>query len=100
VPKNEFYTASMATVMAAQLGPFGHRPEVLSELLAGRRVALQHSEGAYARTLKGSASPHDLDVLLQLLHLGLCGAELAPSQGDEEVVMLQVRYNTVGWGEL
>jgi hypothetical protein len=35
VPRQSFYTSSMAGVVAAQLGQFGHKPEVLDELLAG-----------------------------------------------------------------
>jgi hypothetical protein len=36
VPREGFYTASMSGVVSSQLGPFGHKPEVLSEMLAGK----------------------------------------------------------------
>lgn len=35
VPRPSFYTASMSGVVGSQLGQFGHKPEVLGELLAG-----------------------------------------------------------------
>jgi hypothetical protein len=37
VPRPSFYTASMSGVVGSQLGQFGHKPEVLGELLAGER---------------------------------------------------------------
>lgn len=36
VPRSEFYTCSLSGVVASQLGPFGHKPDILSELLAGK----------------------------------------------------------------
>jgi hypothetical protein len=38
VPRSTFYTASMSGVVGSQLGQFGHKPEVLGELLAGEGV--------------------------------------------------------------
>lgn len=35
VPRPSFYTASMSGVVGSQLGQFGHKPEILGELLAG-----------------------------------------------------------------
>lgn len=40
VPRDVFYTASMSGVVSSQLGPFGHKPEVLGEMLAGRSVVV------------------------------------------------------------
>eukprot|EP00877_Chromochloris_zofingiensis_P010304 jgi/Chrzof1/5527/Cz16g06120.t1 len=69
VPQHDFYTASMSSTIAAQLGAYGHKPEVLNDILAGKRVEMQWSEGAYVRMFKGSASPSDLQELFQLIHL-------------------------------
>ncbi|WIA32467.1 hypothetical protein OEZ86_003287 [Tetradesmus obliquus] len=90
VPRPSFYTASMSGVVGSQLGQFGHKPEVLGELLAGRRLSLSPSEGAYARSVKGSASPHDLEVVGQLLH-SLMTYEMQLEPGEMDSVMLQVR---------
>lgn len=90
VPRDGFYTASMSGVVSSQLGPFGHKPEVLAEMLAGRRVALSPSEGAYGRHVKGSASPHDLEATFQLLHLLFTQPpKLEP--GEMDSVMVQLR---------
>eukprot|EP00882_Tetradesmus_deserticola_P013219 GHRQ01014016.1.p1 GENE.GHRQ01014016.1~~GHRQ01014016.1.p1 ORF type:complete len:535 (+),score=251.96 GHRQ01014016.1:49-1653(+) len=90
VPRSSFYTASMSGVVGSQLGQFGHKPEVLGELLAGRRLALSPSEGAYGRSVKGSASPHDLEVAAQLLHM-LMTSEMQLQPGEMDSVMVQVR---------
>lgn len=89
VPRDGFYTASMSGVVSSQLGPFGHKPEVLSEMLAGRRVMLSPSEGAYGRHVKGSASPHDLEAACQLLHL-LFTQPPSLEPGEMDSVMVQV----------
>ncbi len=49
VPRELFYTASMAGTLAGHLGVFGHRPDVLGDLLAGRRVELEIAEGESAQ---------------------------------------------------
>ncbi|MEW5319769.1 MAG: hypothetical protein WDW38_010898 [Sanguina aurantia] len=69
VPRELFVTASMSSVIAGQLGVFGHKPEIMDELLAGKRVGLEVSEGAYSRSFTGVQSPCDLDTAMQLIHL-------------------------------
>ncbi|GFR46296.1 hypothetical protein Agub_g7852, partial [Astrephomene gubernaculifera] len=61
VPRDFFPTASLSGTLAGHLGVFGHRPDVLGDILAGRRVDLELAEGAYYRTLRGLQSPHDLE---------------------------------------
>lgn len=41
----------------------------MDELLAGKRVGLEVSEGAYSRSFTGVQSPCDLDTAMQLIHL-------------------------------
>lgn len=52
----------------AQVGPYGHKPSVLSELLKGKRVEMEASESAYSRSVRGELSPVHLETALQLLH--------------------------------
>jgi hypothetical protein len=56
----------------------------------GRRLSLSPSEGAYARSVKGSASPHDLEVVGQLLH-SLMTHKMQLQPGEMDSVMVQVR---------
>ncbi|KAG2499479.1 hypothetical protein HYH03_002426 [Edaphochlamys debaryana] len=69
VPLELFPTASLAGTLAGHLGVFGLRPDVLGDVLAGRRVDLETSEGAYYRNMRGVQSPGDLETALQLVHL-------------------------------
>lgn len=41
---------------------------MLSDVLAGKRVAVGTGESAYWRTLGGDQSPEDLETALQLVH--------------------------------
>ncbi|GIL74679.1 hypothetical protein Vretimale_2315 [Volvox reticuliferus] len=69
VPLELFYTASLAGTLAGHLGMFGFRPDVLGDILAGRRVDVEVTEGAYYRTMRGVQSPTDLETAMQLVHL-------------------------------
>jgi hypothetical protein len=55
----------------------------------GRRLMLSPSEGAYARTVKGSTSPMDMEGLMQLLHL-LFTSPLELQAGEMDSLMVQV----------
>ena len=59
----------MANLIAGQLGVFGFKPKVLSDVLAGKRVEIELAEGAFSRTFKGVQSPCDLETAFQLIHL-------------------------------
>lgn len=63
VPRELFYTASMAGTLAGHLGVFGHRPDVLGDLLAGRRVELEIAEGETLHAIFNVHIPHIMDVL-------------------------------------
>ena len=53
-------------------------------------MSLLPGEGAYARSVKGSCSPHDLEVALQLIHL-LMTSDLKLEAGEMDSVMVQLR---------
>ncbi|EFJ46689.1 hypothetical protein VOLCADRAFT_105434 [Volvox carteri f. nagariensis] len=46
-PLELFYTSSLSGTLAGHLGVFGFRPDVLGDILAGRRVELETTEGEY-----------------------------------------------------
>ena len=52
-----------------QIGVFGHKPELISDILAGKRCNISCSLLAYRRTFSGEQSPMDLESALQLIYL-------------------------------
>ena len=66
----EMYSSAVcASVLAGEAGIFGHSPEELADLLAGRRCNVSPNIGAYGRDFSGDTSPADLDCALSLIHL-------------------------------
>ena len=66
----EMYSSAVcASVLAGEVGIFGHSPEELDDILAGRRCNLTSTIGAYGRDFSGDTSPADLDCALSLIHL-------------------------------
>mmetsp|Transcript_26988 Transcript_26988/g.69981 ORF Transcript_26988/g.69981 Transcript_26988/m.69981 type:complete len:1010 (+) Transcript_26988:157-3186(+) len=68
VPQAEFRSASLAPVIAGELGVFGVRPAVAGDILAGKRVEIKPGEGAFWRSFSGDQSPEDLETALQLVY--------------------------------
>ncbi|KAK9846440.1 hypothetical protein WJX81_003803 [Elliptochloris bilobata] len=67
VPRTAFRSAAMAQMLADELGPYGFKPEVLEEMLMGKRVDVATMEGSYWRGFGGEQSPSDLETALQLI---------------------------------
>lgn len=65
----DFIDASVATAVATEGGVGAHSQIELQKLLAGRAVSAYPSIGELYEGLSGSASPRDLETMLQLLHL-------------------------------
>lgn len=61
-------------------------PQVLMEVLMGKRCELAVAEGAYWRTLSGEQSPSDLDTALQMVH-SLFTTDLTPVPAELETCM-------------
>jgi hypothetical protein len=59
----------MGSSIAGEIGVFGHKPSMLSDMLAGKRAEVGMKVGAYMRTFSGDCSPSDLDVALQVFCL-------------------------------
>ena len=68
-PGELYPSAVCASVLAGEAGIFGHSPEELDDLLAGRRCTVSPYISAYGRDISGDASPADLDCALSLIHL-------------------------------
>jgi len=62
-------SAACASMLAGEAGVFGHSPEELDDILAGRRCSVSPGFSAYRRDIAGDASPADLDSALALIHL-------------------------------
>lgn len=64
--EHEYFSCSMGPTIAGEIGVFGHRPSVLSDMLAGKRAEVGTSLGAYMRSFSGDCSPSDLETALQV----------------------------------
>ncbi|DBA85638.1 TPA: hypothetical protein ACH3X1_005214 [Trebouxia sp. C0004] len=94
VDEADFKTYSMANTLAQELGPFGFKPEVLADLLTGKRVQLSMSESPYWRKFAGENSPGDMESGLQLVHK-LFSHKVTPNTEDLQTVMLYMRESLI-----
>ena len=86
VAEEDFRNASMGRDLALELGVFGLRPSVLSEIVADKRVDVGVGVGAYRCSFGGDQSPEDLEVAVQLIHL-LFMTEVKPA--EEELIAVK-----------
>lgn len=82
----EYVSCSMGPTIAGEIGVFGHRPSVLTDMLAGKRAEVGTSIGAYMRSFSGDCSPSDLETALQLVYQ-LFVTNLEPGEEDVKIVM-------------
>ncbi|KAL0374453.1 UNVERIFIED_CONTAM: Zinc protease PQQL-like [Sesamum radiatum] len=82
----EYFSCSMGPTIAGEIGVFGYRPSVLSDMLAGKRAEVGTSLGAYMRSFSGDCSPSDLETALQLVYQ-LFVTNLEPGEEDVKIVM-------------
>lgn len=68
VPESEYLDALYANTIATELGIFGLKPEILSDVLAGKRCDVSSKTGTYYRRVDGDTSPTDIESGLQLIH--------------------------------
>ncbi|KAL3146657.1 hypothetical protein ABBQ32_000885 [Trebouxia sp. C0010 RCD-2024] len=94
VSRADFKTCSMGNTLAQELGPFGFKPEVLGDLLTGKRVQLSMAEGAYWRKFAGENSPGDMESGLQLVHK-LFTHSVTPNPEDLQTVMSYMRESLI-----
>ncbi|XP_052199575.1 zinc protease PQQL-like isoform X2 [Diospyros lotus] len=86
LPESEYFSCSMGSTIAGEIGVFGHRPSVLMDVLAGKRAEVGTKLGAYMRTFSGDCSPSDLETALQLVYQ-LFITDVQPREEDIKIVM-------------
>ncbi|MCL7048539.1 hypothetical protein MKW94_026371 [Papaver nudicaule] len=85
LPESEYFSCSMGSTIAGEIGVFGYKPSVLMDMLAGKRAEVSTRIGAYMRSFSGDCSPYDLETALQLVYQ-LFTTSVVP--GDEEVQLV------------
>lgn len=86
VPENEYISCSMSSTIAGEIGIFGYKPSILTDMLAGKRAEVGTKIGAYMRTFSGDCSPSDLETALQLVYQ-LFTTNVRPGEEDVKIVM-------------
>ena len=66
IPEREYHTAAMAQTVASEVGIFGFKPTVLTEMLAGKRIDCSAKISSYMRVFSGEVSPFDLEPGMQV----------------------------------
>lgn len=69
VPRAEYLDALYANTIASELGMYGVKPEVLHDIMAGKRCDMSAKTATYSRRVDGDTSPVDIETSLQLLHI-------------------------------
>ncbi|KAI4380729.1 hypothetical protein MLD38_006890 [Melastoma candidum] len=86
ISENNYFSCSMGSTIAGEIGIFGYSPSVLIEMLAGKRTEVGTKLGAYMRNFSGDCSPADLETALQLV-FQLFTTNVAPGEGEVKIVM-------------
>ncbi|GLT32236.1 hypothetical protein SLA2020_069160 [Shorea laevis] len=66
--ESEYLSSKMGSSFAEEIGVFGHKPSILADMLAGKKVRVGTEVGNYMRTFYGDCSPSDLETALQLVY--------------------------------
>ncbi|BBN04021.1 zinc protease [Marchantia polymorpha subsp. ruderalis] len=90
VLERDFLSCSMGSLIAGEIGVFGHKPSTLTDMLAGKRAEVGTKVGAYKRTFFGDCSPSDLEIALQLLYQ-LFVTTVQPGEEEVKLVMQMTR---------
>ncbi|KAG6556881.1 hypothetical protein Mapa_001461 [Marchantia paleacea] len=90
VLERDFLSCSMGSLIAGEIGVFGHKPSTLTDMLAGKRAEVGTKVGAYKRTFYGDCSPSDLETALQLLYQ-LFVTTVQPGEEEVKLVMQMTR---------
>ncbi|KAL5986242.1 hypothetical protein ACLOJK_014575 [Asimina triloba] len=84
--EKDYFSCSMGSTIAGEIGLFGYRPTVLMDMLAGKRAEVGAKVGAYMRTFSGDCSPTDLETALQLVYQ-LFTTKVTPGEEEVKIVM-------------
>ncbi|KAF8400960.1 hypothetical protein HHK36_014263 [Tetracentron sinense] len=90
--ENEYFSCSMGSTIAGEIGVFGYRPSMLMDMLAGKRAEVGTKLGAYMRTFSGDCSPSDLETALQLVYQ-LFTTNVEP--GEEVKIVMQMAEEAI-----
>ncbi|OMO91640.1 hypothetical protein COLO4_18245 [Corchorus olitorius] len=82
LPESMYFSTSMGSRIAREIGVFGYKPTVLMDMLAGKRVNVDIAVTPYKRTFYGDCSPFHLETALQLVYK-LFTTNVTP---DDEVI--------------
>eukprot|EP01025_Chloroclados_australasicus_P009149 TRINITY_DN13521_c0_g1_i3.p1 TRINITY_DN13521_c0_g1~~TRINITY_DN13521_c0_g1_i3.p1 ORF type:complete len:1012 (-),score=156.71 TRINITY_DN13521_c0_g1_i3:256-3291(-) len=69
VSERHYRSSESGVLIASELGMYGFKPHILSDIVAGKRADVRVSESAYWRAIKGDQSPDDLETTFQMLYL-------------------------------
>ncbi|KAK2986241.1 hypothetical protein RJ640_027336 [Escallonia rubra] len=86
LPESEYFSCSMGSTIAGEIGVYGYKPYLLMDMLAGKRAEVGTKLGAYMRTFSGDCSPSDLETALQLVYK-LFTTDVQPGEEDVKIVM-------------
>ncbi|KAK3027106.1 hypothetical protein RJ639_042400, partial [Escallonia herrerae] len=86
LPESEYFSCSMGSTIAGEIGIYGYKPYLLMDMLAGKRAEVGTKLGAYTRTFSGDCSPSDLETALQLVYK-LFTTDVQPGEEDVKIVM-------------
>ncbi|XP_068652946.1 zinc protease PQQL-like [Aristolochia californica] len=86
LPESDYFSCSMGSTIAGEIGIFGYRPSVLMDMLAGKRAEVGTKVGAYMRTFSGDCSPSDLETAFQLVYQ-LFTTDVVPGEEEVKIVM-------------
>ena len=70
VSQVDYIDARCSNMIAQELGIYGFRPDIFDGILAGKRAEVHANvSDMYYRSIRGEASPVDIEVALQCIHL-------------------------------
>lgn len=58
----------MAITLAEEMGVYGFKPNVMDDIVTGKRIAIRSSIAAFWRTMGGDISPLDMEVAMQMIY--------------------------------
>jgi hypothetical protein len=86
-PLSQRVNAGVAVTLAEEMGVFGCKPNVMDDILAGKRVCIRSSIAAFWRTIGGEVSPLDMHIAMQMIYK-LFTSEVCASSPTEALPQL------------
>ena len=67
-PLSQRANAGVAVTLAEEMGVYGFKPNVMDDIITGKRVSIRSSIAAHWRTLGGEISPLDMEIAMQMIY--------------------------------